>query len=497
MAEPGKVARGASVNMEPKGTSESGRHGSVVIADGDEQSRTAAAKILSEGGLRVILYDPQSQLYPFLIRRMPDVLLLDADLPQVDTLTWLRESQSRQPAGSMEIILLCPPVCDKARLQAYVRAGVTGIVVKPPTREALLPRTIDAVKKVRAFKQRLRKPSGEAPARPAAEGTRRPPNPVQAPDVRKKAAQPVKGNSSLLEREVLCPFHEEPSAFNRYTLRTGRIVTDSSFFDVPVYLSANKGADFVNYHLLNVMVCPQCFFASNNAEYFIHPGDEKHQPYAFKPVTRTAIVAAAEDRRKLAAGISPEFFTEKRTPEDAVISYELALETSRTLWTAGKREFPVELIRMANYQLRIAHVREVMKLPVPAGDDRYAAAFELLKEAFQTVEGANLYRTIYQLIAVAIYLGCNADAMRYMEHIRVLQREAKVPQEDVSALQRYANRCRKAWEDRDMHRASPTAAPPTPASTPEAGPPAEAPMPTPEPVSNREAPTPAPDATAP
>ncbi|MBN1512904.1 MAG: DUF2225 domain-containing protein [Phycisphaerae bacterium] len=450
--------------MGQNGGSWAGAPGRVVIAGGEEDTETAAALLRSEADIEIVSYDRRYGLAPFIEQVRPDVLLLDMDLPRVDTLNWIRGLEPRSGAAPLEVLLLCPATCDKARLADYARAGVRAIVIRPFTRETLVPKVMEAVGKARAARKHAEPPSAAATAdaaRPTKAGVR---EALPAAAGGRRRPRPVAGNRSLLEADTACAFHAQPSVFPGYTLRTNKVITDLSFFDIPVYVSAIPGADFVNFHLLNVMTCPDCFFSSNNAEYFIHPGNEKSRTHPFAPPVREAVMALADERRKLAVGLSSGYFSEKRTPQDAVCSYKLAIESSRALWDANNREYAVELVRMANYELRIAQIRETMDLPAPEGEDPYSTAFDLLKLAFRYVAGVQVYRAIYQLVAIAIRLGRDTDCAKYVDHIRMLEREASVPDEDRSTLQRYVNRVRKAWADRDFHRApsapSPPAAPP-------------------------------------
>src|SRR5690606_3391313 len=122
----------------------------------------------------------------------------------------------------------------------------------------------------------------------------------------------VEGNSSLLIHQVTCPFHPQPTTLDRYVLRSGKIETEMSFFDVPIYKSATRGGDFIDYNVLGVTVCPQCLFASNDPAHFADPAERSIKPVEFNASTVAAIERRTAIRRSIAQGLTRYFYTERR-----------------------------------------------------------------------------------------------------------------------------------------------------------------------------------------
>jgi uncharacterized protein (DUF2225 family) len=259
----------------------------------------------------------------------------------------------------------------------------------------------------------------------------------------------VEGNSSLLQRRVGCPFHDKPVPFDRYILRTGKILTDISLFDLPVYKSPMAGMDFVNFHLLNIAVCPKCFFATNNPAYLIDPGADPHE---HTPATRKAIIDGTPARAAMAAKLGSDFFNEHRTAADAIVAYQLAIRCGETIFACNKSSLPFELLRLGNYHLRLAHLYELQN---PADERREAhltQALEWLKQGFTVLDPPALYKATYQVVAIAIALGDDRGAYPYLARMKEMRAEPTLDRTHASMLERFAGRAINVWENRDYHR---------------------------------------------
>jgi hypothetical protein len=63
-----------------------------------------------------------------------------------------------------------------------------------------------------------------------------------------------------------------------------------------------------------------------------------------------------------------------------------------------------------------------------------------------------LFKTTYQLVAIAISTGDDRAAYQYIGSLTEIERDPATPRDDRAALDRYLARCRRAWEDRGDHR---------------------------------------------
>ena len=358
---------------------------------------------------------------------LPDCLWLDAGLRGLDAGKVVRILQRYAPTRCSVPIIIAPEAISPLRLNQLASLGTQAVVERPFDAHLLA----DAFRAALAGSSDL-KSRYEAPALRSVSPTRR-----------------VESNSSLLARRVGCPFHDKPVPFERYILRTGKILTDISLVDLPVYKTPVAGTDFVNFHLLNVAVCPKCFFATNNPAYLIDPGADPHEHTA---ATRKAIIDDAPDRAAMAANISADFFNEHRTTADAIAAYQLAIRCGETLFACNKSTLPFELLRLGNYHLRLAHLYE---LENPADERREAQlvrALDWLKEGFTVLDPPSLFKATYQVIAIAISLGDDKGAYPYLARLKVLRNESTIDPTHLTMLDRYIARATTAWENREYTR---------------------------------------------
>jgi two-component system cell cycle response regulator DivK len=404
--------------------------GRVLVAEASSDGREAVSRIFQAEGFSVITTTDGSEVIALAKEHRPDVVFLDVGLKRVNAGEVVRVLERFADTRSVVVVLTCPRDIDAHRLARLEATGALLVMVKPLTREGLL----------QAFRQALAE-SHERKAKFEPAAKRKP-----------AATRHVSGNSSLLVRGLLCPFHETPVPVDHFVLRTGKIQTDTSFYDLPVYRSAVAGADYIDYHRLGVAVCPRCLFASNNPAYFADPAERKGASHEHTAAARAAVAAATGARIQMAGELPREFFTEERSLEGAIKSYELAIHAATTLLESNRHAMSVELLRLGNYHLRLAYLHEV----ACAGNDvraaHFTAAYDWLREAFTVLAGAELFKTIYQLVALAISFGNDRAAYQYVSRLSELERDPTVAPEDRAALDRYLARCRRAWEDRGEHR---------------------------------------------
>jgi hypothetical protein len=154
----------------------------------------------------------------------------------------------------------------------------------------------------------------------------------------------------------------------------------------------------------------------------------------------------------MAPGLDAGFFSESRTAAQALVAYALAIDSSRTIYESNRYAMPIELLRLANHHLRLMQLHELLKSPAATLETHAREAGEWLKKAFPLLEGPALCKTIYQLVAVALWLGEDKAAYQYMSRLGELEREPSLAREHKALIERFHARCKAAWEDRDLHR---------------------------------------------
>ena len=400
----------------------------ALVFEGNDRVRAVACEVLRREKFEVFPRKEVGDIVRLAKELLPAVLLLDVELPGIDPRTILGILSRCRETRPVRAILICSAEYDEARCASLKSQGAFGVLRRPLTRQAIIDLATAALKS-----------SQEKRAKLDAALARRPP-----------VARAVESTNSLLVRPILCPFHEDPVPFNRYTLRTGKIATESSFFDLTIYKSDAPGADFFNYHLCAAMVCPRCWFTSIHAAYFLDPAGGNAP--VFNEATRRELREAAVARRPMAADLPADFYTEQRSIGQAIVSYELAIACSRILFERNRHSMAIELARIGNYHLRIAHLKELSAAPPEAIDVHYRDAMTSLAEAFTIVDGSRLFKIAYQVAALAIHFGQDKTAHQYLNVMIESERDKALPSDQRAGLMRYLPRCQRAWEDRDLHR---------------------------------------------
>ncbi|GEM_PF-3150293 len=422
-------------DSNPRKTTSAAPRALLALVNAAEQM--AVEQVLKQEGFEVGLCRVGSHLIEDTKHFVPDLLLIDADRPDTDLASISRILNRYYATRAVVMVLVVPASVERHRIERLRLADPFAILARPLTYAILAQTAREALERSDELKKE--------------HGLQRP----QAPSTTRHVPE----NNSLLVHEVTCRFHDEPVKLDRYVLRSGRVETELNFFDIPVYKKAARGADFVDFNLLNVTVCPQCLFASNDPSHFDDPAERDVKPVEFTPQTRSAVTGRIDVRRSLAAGLTQSFFTHERTRPQALVAFELAIDSAKTIYECNKYTMPLELLRLANYHLRLVQLHQDMGAPGDKIEAHTSQAIDWLKQAFLLLEGPALFKTIYQLVATSIWTYADHAAHQYMSRLQELEREPNLPKQVKAAAERYLARCKTAWEDRDLHR-SPNLWPP-------------------------------------
>ncbi len=409
----------------------------VLLALVNDREQLAVEQVLNQEGFEVTVCPLERDVVEHAKELIPDLLLIDGDRPDTDLGSVSRILSRFHATRALSIIIVVPANVDRIRIERLRATNPFSILIRPLTYATIAQTARAAQANVLRIKQELGMITEQSSST-----TRHAP-----------------GNNSLLIHQVTCAFHDEPVTLDRYVLRAGRIETEINFFDIPVYTAPTRGADFVDFNLLTVTVCPQCLFASNDPAHFDDPAERSVKPIEYTAQTISAIRGRTDVRRSIANGLSADFFTDKRSPLEAIVAFELAIDCSTTMYNCNKYTMPIELLRLANYHLRLMLLRQSLGATAQDIDAHAVAALDWLKQGFLLLEGPPLYKTIYQLVALSIWLHQDRAAHQYMSRLVELSRQPDISRVNQGLIERYDTRCKTAWEDRDLHR-SPIATPP-------------------------------------
>ncbi|MDH5545112.1 MAG: DUF2225 domain-containing protein [Gammaproteobacteria bacterium] len=131
------------------------------------------------------------------------------------------------------------------------------------------------------------------------------------------------------------------------SLQSRTMESKMNIFGVPQYRNALPGKEFCDYNLLRITVCPKCFFASGETSDFIREKEKSAtEPFSKEVIVEHWLNSIAE-RQTLIGTNSIGFFSENRSVEQALISYDLAVLSSNALLTIQEQKHE----RTRNYEV--------------------------------------------------------------------------------------------------------------------------------------------------
>lgn len=407
----------------------------VVLAVGNDLERTTLGKVLHEAGYQLTLVSGGSNLLDTCKQAAPDVLLLDTELNKTDVGRIVRILQRYPDTRATVIMLLTPEKPDNMLVHLIRTLEVFKVIARPLTVKSILGQMLEASK----WSQALRKSFGMQERK------------------QETLTRYVEGSDSLLARTISCPMHDKPVKTQRYLVRTGKLTAAMDEFDLPVYCTDDNAPDLA-FNRLSVTVCPKCLFASNNPAFFVDAASNKLSG-DLPHLVQSTLAADSRDRRRVYEGGSTTIFTAQRTAEDAVASLRLALHCGIEMINAGHRLSPLELLRQANYHLRLAQQLDLMNSPPDPAAKQRAMALQIIHRIMPVMEGAGLIKNLFQAVSLCIWFGKDALATAHVKALTTMKEEARFIAHDAAALERYLPRAVELWNKRDSHR-SPVPLPP-------------------------------------
>jgi hypothetical protein len=194
------------------------------------------------------------------------------------------------------------------------------------------------------------------------------------------------------------------------------VYSKKNIFGVPTYNNTGDDENFCDFNLMQVTVCPNCFFASNKLDYFqIQDKRAGKLPIATNGF-ETEWQKTVYYRRELINEISEGFFTERRTKTEAILSYQLAVETEDCLsrFDPDKSTFQLNTIFLILTQAELA-----MEKGLRAVAERKLLEVEnRLETVFNDLEKTEKIQVASLLIMIKIYFK-NYENIKMYQHFLV------------------------------------------------------------------------------
>lgn len=249
-------------------------------------------------------------------------------------------------------------------------------------------------------------------------------------------------NSSLLIRHAKCQFCKSDSLVKLFTLRTRTMVTEPDKFDVECFVSSIGTNEYCDYSLLEVGICHNCFFASNDFRMFEVMSLRSEETIAFSDFVFQAFQKKINDRRKIISKSSDKIFTEHRTPHDALVAIELAIHTQNFLFEYDRLKYSLTQNEIFQYTLRAAAIAEKAGL-TEIRNQKYLEAFQLGLAQMSLKGELGVRRHTMQMYALSCLLR-NKDSIRKYgkELYESLSKPSNTPQLRIKSRE-YADRAKK------------------------------------------------------
>ncbi len=255
-------------------------------------------------------------------------------------------------------------------------------------------------------------------------------------------------NSSLLGYFVQCRVCGEKN-IPFWLLRTKTMNTQNNIFGIPIYHKPKTDKEFCDFNLLQVVVCPNCLFASNQMDHFKRQtGDKGSLPFdakSFKENWNKSLPI----RKRLVGKTATWLSAEKRSNEQAISSYGLGLITSDHLAAITKDE-PVDHQRRS-----ISYLLIQAELSMNQGERKKAKklideAGKRLEGIFANLSGAQSIRSAFVLALIKIYFKKYEEAGDYLNFVKNYDRSRPVApgSPEYRVLNQVMTPLDNAWQDR-------------------------------------------------
>ncbi|MBF0280629.1 MAG: TerB family tellurite resistance protein [SAR324 cluster bacterium] len=272
------------------------------------------------------------------------------------------------------------------------------------------------------------------------------------PDSYNKALQPLPTtNKSLSGFNMQCRNcgHKD---FPYWSLNKGSMTTHDNIFGTTVYTSPREGFDACDYNRMQVIVCPNCYFAST-LESLFHSLGTWPLPLPFDLQYFSRLWERTHNQRLNSInnlGDSSWFSSDGRTEEQAILAFDLAIETHDLLSDCDKQN------SKAFHQTLIG-VYLMIQAEILVSQGKTLDAERRLSRVLQHVEPIYSEMTPITQIRMARSLGIihlyRMEGDKFNRYKKILSNTAQSKKfKEGSAAEKTLKVCLDALEDADKNR---------------------------------------------
>jgi len=277
---------------------------------------------------------------------------------------------------------------------------------------------------------------------------------VQNSDVQNEAAKSAlkPENSSLLGFYVQCRVCGKKNV-PFWILRSKSMNTRNNIFGIPVYKKAKDGKQFCDFNLLQITICPECFFATNQMDHFKKQSGPTVSP-PFDTKLFTADWEKSQPIREQLIGKNKAWMAaEKRSLKQAIASYDLALMTSDHLASVSKEKQEIEHQRRSVSYLLIQAELAMSNKDRPQAETKIGEVETRLEKIFPNLSQTPAIRSAFVLAIIKIYFRKYEDAGEYLNFLKNFDRSRSVAagSPEFRVLNQVTKPVETAWQEREEY----------------------------------------------
>ena len=234
-----------------------------------------------------------------------------------------------------------------------------------------------------------------------------------------KSQKLTASNKSLMVRQVTCICGEKNIPF--WLLRSKSVTMKPNIFGIPKYEKPTQGYEPCDYNLIQNIVCPKCYFTSNDLHFFVSGQSEK---ISFDIVAFLKEWKRDAEARKKKCEKAGEMFGEERSLEQALLSYDLGIETYNTLLKIDPDH--INYTRKITSFLMIQSELLMNAGQIEAAHTKLKEAIHKLESVFSRLDPEVSLRSASLLYTSWNYLKDQKKAMQYMNFVMNYNKDGKI-----------------------------------------------------------------------
>jgi twitching motility two-component system response regulator PilH len=414
----------------------------VLIGHPDKNFRYELHKSLSSSKYIVIEADNGGALFTITKTQQPHFVVAADGMPSLSTEDFLKKLREAN-LGHIPVIILTTRN-NILRNLLLMEMGAKE-VMQEPIREA------DLLFHLKRFESPFLPSQEKEPIEVFKRVEPKVDTPTKEPESRKNVNTPPESeprnvlrseNSSLLLRQARCMFCKSNSMVKLFSLKTRTMLTEPNMFDVECYVNAIGNNEYCDYSLLEVGVCHNCFFATNDFRLFDIQGLRAEGTSEFSEFVYQAFQKKLDERKKLISRSSEKMFTEARTPEDAIIANDLATHFLSFLYEYDKLKYSSTQNEIFQYYLKSAAIAEKAQM-LELRNKKILEAYQLGLMQMSLKGELGVRRHTVQMYALSHMLKIKESIKKYgRELFESLNKVSNNPQVRIKSRE-YADRAKK------------------------------------------------------